>query len=270
VDAQMVQSFASSGGVVVFFPPGQPDAGQFDGMGWGSVQDADSADGFKILRWDEDEGPLAKSDEHTSLPLGDTTFQRRQPIIGQKDALAAFDDGTAFLVRKDLGKGEVYFCSSLPDAAWSSLGDGPVLVPMLQRMLEAGAARVQEISSVACGELSASDQTLPWVSVDSTEHKDIRTQAGVYRAGSRLLAVNRPAAEDDPDIVDTDEMRKLFGDLPVQTLEERNVETGRLQGEVWRLFVFAMLLFLIVEGILILPARQVPVAKAKRREEQPA
>jgi hypothetical protein len=269
VDAQMVQSFAASGGVVVFFPPGQPDAGQFNGMGWGSVQDADSADGFRILRWDEDEGPLAKSDEHTSLPLGDATFQRRQPVIGQKDALAAFDDGTAFLVRKELGKGEVYFCSSLPDPAWSSLGDGPVLVPMLQRMLEAGARRVQQVSAVACGELSAADQALPWVSVDSTEQKDIRTQAGVYRAGSRLLAVNRPAAEDEPDVVDPEQMRKLFGDLPVQTFQEHSVETGRWQGEIWRLFVFAMLAFLIVEGVLILPARPAPepAPKTRRVEE---
>lgn len=268
VDAQMAQSFASSGGVVAFFPPGQPDAGQFDGLGWSSVQDADSADGYKILRWDEDEGPLAKSDEHNSLPLGDSTFLRRQPISGQKDALAAFDDGTAFLVRKELGKGEVYFCSSLPDPAWSSLGDGPVLVPMLQRMLEAGARRVQQVSSAACGELSAADQALPWVSVDSREPKDIRTQAGVYRSGERLLAVNRPVAEDEPDIVDADQMRKLFGGLSVQTFEEHNIETGHWQGEVWRVFVFAMLAFLIAEAILILPARPEPAAAKIRRVEE--
>jgi len=274
-DAERVQSFAASGGVVIFFPPGQPDARQFNGMGWGSVQDAENAEGFRVLRWDEDEGPLAKSDERISLPLGQTAFQRRQPIVGQKDALAAFDDGTAFLVRQNFGKGEIYFCSSLPDPAWSGLSDGPVLVPMLQRMLEAGARRLQQVSSVACGELSQSDQTLPWVSVDSTEHKDIRTQAGVYRAGDRLLAVNRPIAEDDPDLLDPDEARKLFGDLPVQTLQERHLETGQLQGEIWRMFLFAMLLFLIAEGILILPAPQAsprvgsaPLRKPRRSEEQ--
>ncbi len=276
-DADRVQSFAASGGVVIFFPPGQPDAQQFNGMGWGSVQDAENAEGFRILRWGEDEGPLAKSDEHISLPLGQTTFQRRQLIVGQKDALAAFDDGTAFLVRQSLGKGEVYFCSSLPDAAWSGLSDGLVLVPMLQRMLQAGARRVQQASTVACGELSLSDQNLPWTSVDSTEHKDIRTQAGVYRAGDRFLAVNRPVAEDDPEMVDPDEARKLFGDLPVQTLQERHFETGQLQGEIWRGFLFAMLLFLIVEGILILPARQAasrpaspPPRKARQPEEEMA
>lgn len=276
-DAERVQSFASSGGVVIFFPPGQPDPRQLNGIGWGNVQDAHDAEGFRILRWNEDEGPLARSDEHASLPLAQTVFSRRQLISGQKDTLAAFEDGAAFLVRETLGKGEIYFCSSLPDSAWSSLGDGPVLVPMLQRMLQAGGRRVQQVSGAACGELSLTEQSLPWVSVDSTASKDIHTQAGVYRAGDRLLAVNRPTSEDEPDLIDTDQARKLFGDLPVQLLQEQRVETGQLQGEIWRFFLFAMLLLLVAEGILILPGRRPasPAASrlkqaAPRREGQPA
>ena len=208
------------------------------------------------MRWNEDEGPLAKSDEHFSLPLAQPTFTRRQAMTGQKNVLAAFEDGAAFLTRQNIGKGEVYFCASLPQPDWSSLGDGPVLVPMLQRLLLAGGRRLQQVSSVACGELGAADLARPWVSVDSTRQKDIRTDAGVYRAGDRLLAVNRPPAEDEPDVIDSDEARKLFGSLPVQTLEERHLDVGQLQGEIWRVFVFAMLAFLIAEGILILPARQ--------------
>jgi hypothetical protein len=275
-EADQVQAFAASGGVVIFFPPSQPDAGRFNGTGWGGVEEAANAEGYRILRWAEDEGPLARSDERISLPLGQTDVQRRQPLTGHKDILASFDDGTAFLVRQNLGKGEIYFCASLPDPGWSGLSDGPVLVPMLQRMLQAGARRMQQVSSATCGELSLADQSLPWVSVDSAGPKDIRTQAGVYRAGNRFLAVNRSPAEDDPDRVDPDESRRLFGDLPVQMLQERHVETGQLQGEIWRFFLFAMLLFLIVEGILILPARPaasragLPPRKTPRPEEQAA
>jgi hypothetical protein len=273
-DADRVKTFAEEGGVVIFFPPEQADPRQFDGISWGQTQNAEGQDGFRILRWEENEGPLAKSDEHQSLPLAQTTFMRRQAIVGQKDALAAFDDGSAFLTRQSAGKGEIYFCASLPDPAWSSLGDGPVLVPMLQRMLLAGGQRLQPVSAVACGELSAVDQARQWAAVDSTEAKDIRSQAGVYRSGNRLLAVNRPASEDDPEIIDSDQARKLFGDLPVQTLQERNLETGQLQGEIWRVFVFAMLLFLLAEAILILPARRAAPpqtaapAKTKQREAQ--
>ena len=275
-EADRLQSFAAQGGVVIFFPPGQAGPRQFAGLGWGEPQNSDAQDGFRVLRWNEDQGPLAKSDEHLSLPLTQTTFVRRQTIVGQKNVLAAFEDGAAFLARQNIGAGEVYFCASLPQSDWSSLGDGPVLVPMLQRLLLAGGRRLQQASAAACGELDSVDAARQWVSVDSTRPKDIRTEAGVYRSGDRLLAVNRPAAEDDTDVIDSDEARKLFGNLPVQTLEERRLDAGQLQGEIWRLFVFAMLLFLIAEGLLILPARPPapnPAGAAphsRRREEQPA
>jgi hypothetical protein len=74
--------------------------------------------------------------------------------------------------------------------------------------------------------------------------------------------------------MDPEQARKLFGDLPVQMLQERHFEMAQLQGEIWRFFLFALLLFLIAEGILILPARQTPAVSgamprpAPRREEQ--
>jgi hypothetical protein len=275
-EADRLQSFAGDGGVVIFFPPGMAGARQFAGLTWGETQTSDAPDGFRILRWNEDEGPLAKSDEHFSLPLAQTVFARRQTITGPKTVLAAYEDGTAFLTRQDVGKGEVFFCASLPKADWSDLGGGPVLVPMLQRLLLTGGRRLQQASSIACGELSSVDLARQWVCVDSTRQKDIRTEAGVYRSGERLLAVNRPAAEDEPETIDSDEARKLFGGLHVQSLQEGQINQEQLQGEIWRLFVFAMLLFLIAEGILILPART-PVQsktmvppKPKQREEQPA
>ena len=251
--AERLEAFAQEGGVIIFFPPGKPDAQIFNGLSWGAVQDADAQSVFHIVRWEEDEGPLAKSDEHLSLPLSQTTFLRRQTVIGQKNILAAFDDGTAFLTRQSLGRGEIYFCTVQPTDDWSSLTDGPVLVPMLQRMLQSGARRLQQASSITCGELSVVDQGKEWTSIDSTEHKDIRTQAGVYKSGDRLLAVNRPTAEDEPEILDQPEIQKLFGSLPLQLFQEKRVETSQLQGEVWRLFVFAMILFLIIEAVLILP-----------------
>jgi len=260
--AERLRTFAEEGGVVIFLPLGRADSQQFNGLSWGELQTTDAEKSFHILRWDEDQGPLAKSDEHLSLPLAQTIFQKRQNIVGQKNVLAAFEDGAPFLVRQNLGKGEIYFCASLPRDDWSSLADGPVLVPMMQRLLQTGARRLQQVSSIACGELSAVDQSQQWLPVDSTEHKDIRFQAGVYRSGERLIAVNRPAAEDEPEILDSDETKKLFGDLPFQTLQEKRAETGALQGEIWRVFVFAMLLFLIGEGILILPTRKSLAAKS--------
>ena len=256
-EAASLESFAAEGGAVIFFPPGKAGTQQFGGIGWGEVENAaDHGGAFRVQRWNEDEGPLAKSDEHFSLPLAQTTFDKRQPVTSQKDTLAAFEDGAAFLTRGVLGKGEFYFCSSLPDDHWSSLSDGGVLVPMLQRLLDAGSQRLLPVSSAVCGELSAVDQAQRWSTVDATAAKDIRTQAGVYRAGDRLLAVNRPPAEDQPEIMAQDTARKLFGDLPFQMMQEKREQSGQLQGEVWRVFLGTMLLILIAEAFLILPPKR--------------
>jgi hypothetical protein len=143
---------------------------------------------------------------------------------------------------------------------------------MLQRLIQTGTRHLQQSSIIACGELSASDQAKQWVSVDSTQPKDIHTQAGVYRSGERLLAVNRPASEDEPDVLDIDQAHKLFGELPFQMMQDHRSPLGQLQGEIWRVFLVVMLLFLIGEGILILPARKVGTAaprapKKQKREE---
>jgi hypothetical protein len=272
--ADALQTFVQDGGVVVFFPPSQPDSQQFNGLGWGTIESADTDKNFRIAHWDEDQGPLARTDERASLPLGQTAVTKRQLITGQKNAIAAFEDGAAFLVRQSLGKGEIYFCATLPNYNWSSLGDGPVLVPMLQRLIQTGTRHLQQSAIIACGELSASDQGKKWQTVDSTQPKDIHTQAGVYRAGDRFLAVNRPASEDEPEVLDVDQAHKLFGDLPFQTMQDRRSPLGQLQGEIWRVFLVIMLLFLIGEAILILPARKVgrvsPSASRARKLEEVA
>ena len=209
------------------------------------------------MRWDEEQGPLAKTDEGLSLPVRELGFQRRQAITGSKNVLAAYSDGAAFLVRQSLGRGEVFFCASSPAREWSTLGEGPVLVPMLQRCLQAGSRRLQRNASIWCGQISPADLALRWTSVDSAAAKDIRTQAGVYRSGDRLLAVNRPPGEDDLERLASDRARTLFAGLPFQSFQEDRRRSDTLQGEFWRVFLLMMLIFLLVEGILILPPKAV-------------
>ena len=251
--AERLRAFADEGGVVIFYPPGRQDSQQYNGVNWGDVQNAPEEKPFRVERWDEDQGPLARSDERVSLPLPQTTFTRRQQLAGPKTVLAAFDDGSAFLARQVVGKGEIYFCATLPDDEWSSLGEGPVLVPMTQRLLQTGARRLQSVSSTPCGELGAADQARQWESVDSPG-KNIRFQSGIYRSGERLMAVNRPTQEDEIETMDMDDARKLFGGLSFSAFNERSA-SGPLQGEIWRIFLFAMLVFLIVEAILIMPSK---------------
>ncbi len=253
--AARLQAFIEEGGVALFLPPGEADTGAFAGIGWGGTQAVDADEGFHIGRWDEDQGPLARSDEGFSLPLRQTDFLQRQVITGDKTVMASFNDGEPLLARQVVGKGQVYFCATLPASDWSSLADGPVLIPMLQRLMQAGGQRLQPALRMDCGELSLADQQRQWSSVDSAENKNIQLHAGVYRSGDRWVAVNRPAAEDDPEVADANEIKELFSGVSFQMLHEQQAGGDRLQGEIWRFFLFGMLLFLVGESLLILPGR---------------
>jgi len=208
------------------------------------------------VRWDQEQGPLARTDEGLSLPVGQIAFQRRQLIGGAKNVLAGFDDGTPFLARQSIGRGEVFFCATLPVQEWSNLSEGPVLVPMIQRLLQAGSRRLQPAASVSVGEITTNDASSRWAPVDSAGPKDARIHAGVYRSGERLLAVNRPAHEDDPEVLELEAAQRLLSQLSFQMFQESRSASDQLQGEFWRVFLFAMLLCLLAEAVLILPSRR--------------
>ena len=263
--ANALRRFADEGGRVVFFPPGQPSTARFAGLGWGEKQTSGDA-GFAVGRWDEDQGPLANTDEGLLLPLAKLGVRQRQQVVGQAAVLAAFDDAQALLVRQALGQGEVYFCTTLPLLAWSEMGDGLMVVPMLQRLLAAGSRRLQRDSVAECGQVSAGDLQLEWTSAETGLRGDVQTQAGVYKNGDRWLLVNRPAAEDEFERVEDSAVAGLFGSLPFQLFQAQRDDTA-LQGEIWRLFLFLMLLALLVEAWLIRPSS---MAEAAPLKPQPA
>lgn len=251
-----LRGFIEEGGAVLFLPPGRVDTGKFLGLGWADAQPAPADKPFKVAKWEQQEGPLAKTDEGLSLPLADLDITRRQAITGEPTALASFADGSPLLTRRALGKGQFFFCATVPHDDWSTLGDGPVLVPMLQRLLQTGARRLNQETMVACGELSALDRAKQWTSADGSTGKNILLNAGVYRAGERLLAVNRPSAEDDRTLLEPAVAKKILGTLPLQLLQERTARSDALQGEIWRIFLIGMLAFLFLEAWLVLPNKK--------------
>ena len=263
--AGALRRFADEGGRVIFFPPDQAATARFAGLGWGEKQTSGDA-GFAVGRWDEDQGPLANTDEGLLLPLAKLGVRQRQQVIGQAAVLAAFDDGQALLVRQSLGQGEVYFCATLPLLAWSEMGDGLVVVPMLQRLLAAGSRRLQRDSVAECGHVGAGDLQLEWTSIETGQRGDVQTQAGVYQSGDRWLVVNRPAAEDEFERVGDEAVAGLFGSLSFQLFQAQRDDTA-LQGEIWRMFLFLMLLALLIEAWLIRPG---PIPDDAPPKPQPA
>jgi hypothetical protein len=153
-------------------------------------------------------------------------------------------------------------------------------------MISTGAKRVNTGVMLDCNEVNA-DEAAGWTLVSSgtaaggpnsnstnspalLPRIEPRLHAGVYRAGGRFVAVNRPAAENEFQWITPDTARKLFANFPFRLQEERGRGNERLQGEIWRFFVTLMLLFLIAEGFLILPARAREESKPRVKVRRPA
>jgi hypothetical protein len=185
---------------------------------------------------------------------------RRQPIGGDQGVLATFEDRGALFVRRVMGRGELVGCATSPSAEWSNLREGLVLVPVVQRLLQSGGRRFTQASMLNCGQLGGAGEE-NWTSVEGV--KDARLHAGVYRAGARLVAANRPAAETEMETIEPAKARALFGQVKVQTFAEQKQGEGKLQAELWRTFLFIMVLFLLVEAILILPPKPEDVTGPK-------
>lgn len=271
VAANRIRAFIEAGGTVLFFAPGEP--GQFGDLGWAGVKDAAADKPFRLRHWEEREGPLAKTEEGWSLPMTELEIFKRQTISGDATVLASFDDGAPFLTRRTLGRGQIFFCATHPGKEWSTLSEGVVLVPMVQRLMDAGARRFATGAFVECGEWQPRESQR-WMPVDSTASKDIHTQSGVYRLGSQFVAVNRPAREDARELVEPAKAKALLGQIPMYLLEEKQGGGSHAESELWRLFLVVMALCLLVEAILILPEKRETVATsfdapAREREERP-
>jgi hypothetical protein len=253
----LLDQFVRSGGSLMFFPE-SASTQSFAGLAFGEVAVAKPESTFPVTKWNELEGPLARTQEGYGVPLRELEVFRRASISGAGGVLASFADGAPFLARRALGKGEVYFCATSTDAVWSSLSDGAVLVPMIQRMLANGAKRVNSAVITDTSELAQRDVS-GWTRVDQQTDSDPRLHAGIYRTDGRFVAVNRPTPENDLQSITPDAARQLFTGLSFQLHQERGKGSDRLQGEIWRVFLTLMLIFLILEGVLILPAKgQVP------------
>ncbi|MDX1951712.1 MAG: BatA domain-containing protein [Verrucomicrobiota bacterium] len=267
--ASNLYHFVEQGGTVLCFPPlNATGSGKFGTLSWGISETAPPTNEFRVIRWMQEEGPLANTDEGQQLPVEDLLLKKRQLISGGKTILAAGGDGAPFLVRETLGKGAIYFVASLPLRDWSNFADGVVLLPMLQRVLQQGSQRLSAGQLWTAGTLPQSQ--VRWQPVQPPTARDPLLNDGIYRANSQAIAVNRPSIEDDPTQLKEDECVRLFGSTSAQLFQQNSNRTDALQGEVWRLFLIIMLLFLFGEAILLLPRKESEPDPAPLSRRQPA
>ena len=253
-EAGLVQSFVERGGQVVFLPPHAPGTEELFGLRWASW--VDQSDQLAIQSWRGDQGLLANTQSGQALPVGDLQVKRYCGISGESTPLAHLRDGTPVIARATTDQGGVYFCATTPAPADYYLAlDGVVLYVALQRAIASGAAVLGNTQNLVAGPpppgIPESWQRLSGAETPlSTEYP---FHQGVYATGERLLAVNRPAAEDQAAVLADARVTGLFRGLQFTRVDDLAGSARSLVQEIWRLFLAAMIVALVCEAALCLP-----------------
>jgi hypothetical protein len=258
-EAAAIRTLVARGGQVIFFAPQAPGGHDFLGVRWTAWTGGPTPTPVETWRGDED--LLAKTASGQALPVGQLEVRRSCGLAGELTPLATLRGGAPLLARVatgGTGAGGVYFCASTPAPGDSTLAaSGVVLYVMVQRAQAAGAEALETTRSLAAGEPAGEDPAL-WTRLaggDDAVSPDYAQHRGVYAAGERLLAVNRPAAEDAAPVLADDVVAGLFRGLDFARVDDRAGSLAALVQEVWRPFLVAMMAALVVEAGLCLPGR---------------
>jgi hypothetical protein len=258
--AESLLMFLRSGGHVVFLPPGSETQDSFLDHRWSSPSEASAGKFFILTDWNHTDGPLADGADGTPIPADRMKAIRRQIPLGDATTLGRWEDGEPFLTRRVVDAGTAWFMGSLPDYTWSNLGDADVLLPVVQRILAAGSARFDASYIASVG--SDATRLLPGETrqrlddFGTPDPANARYEAGVYRLGERLLAINRPPKEDSPEIISREALDVALEGTGYTLLDQAGkVGDPSLSQEIWRAFLIAVLFFLIAEAILCLPKK---------------
>jgi hypothetical protein len=211
--------------------------------------------------WRGDQDLLAHTQSGAGLPVGEMHIRRYCGLSGELTPLATLHGGATLLGRVTAGHGGVYFCATTPSTGDSSLAvDGVVLYIAIQRALAAGAALLGNSRQLTAGEL-APDAGTSWkqmAGAKQTLSNEYPFQSGVYSAGELTFAVNRDAAEDQSLVVADPAVAELFQGLAFDRVDGEAGSTRSLADEIWRMFLVAMMVAMIVEAGLCLPAPSRP------------
>ena len=246
--------YINRGGQLVFLPPREPGSSRFMNVGWNSWSDQQTP--IPVETWRGDQGILANSQSGASLPVGELQIRRYCGLDGELTPLARLKNSQTLFAHLPTTRGGVYFCTTTPDLRDSSLTtNGVVLYVVIQRALAAGAAALGQTQQLASGTV-VSEQSIDWKQITGPENAlstDYAHQSGIYSVGEKLLAVNRNSAEDQARVLDDDRLAGLFKGLNFHRVDDQAGSFEGLIQEVWRMFLVAMLIALIVEAMLCMP-----------------
>lgn len=258
-----ISRFLTSGGHVLFLPPGVASDLTFLDLKWSAPTEAPAGKFFILKDWNHSDGPLRDGIDGTPIPAERLRAIRRQIPQGDASPLARWEDEEPAISRRIVDHGTAWFLGSTPDYTWSNLGDADVLLPTVQRIISAGADRFDASYLTTVGSDAA--QSLPGETrtrLDDSGTPDpanIAYQSGIFRLGERLLAVNRPAQEDTPEILTRESLDTALSGTNYTLLDQAGqANDPSLSRDVWRAFLMAVLFFFVSEAILCLPKKSHP------------
>ena len=138
---------------------------------------------------------------------------------------------------------------------------------MVQRAMAAGAGSLGTTRQLTAGEPTRDDPA-HWERIAGGEEAistEYAAHRGVYASGDRLLAVNRPAARSRPRSWPTAASPTCSAASTTPASTTRAGSYSSLIQEIWRLFLVAMLVALVVEAGLCLPRPAQALGRALRR-----
>jgi hypothetical protein len=217
----------------------------------------------KIDTWSPDEKVKTESAAKTESLAAAKSVDKNELDVANGEGMKL---GDVNVLDQSASPPTVVVCATTPSDRDSTLaGDGVVLYVTIQRLLAAGAQRVGSARNAIAGSeqrlvgpassLAAGSETAP-----SSEYG---MHAGVYQGDGLLVAMHRSPQEDELRMVDDEELGKLFGALSWAKIGAGKTATSLVQ-EIWRWFVVAMLLALLLEALLCLPRVQRRPATAIR------
>jgi len=252
--AESVQSFVDRGGQTVFLPPRAPGDDELFGVRWETWIGPEEE--VPVETWRGDQDLLAHALSGDALPVGDLQVRKYCKMSGEFTPLATLRGGAPLITRVTTDRGGVYFWATTPAPADSSLATGGVVLYVaVQRALASGSTVLGNTRNLTAGRppvdiptswecLAGADQAL------STAYAFHR---GVYTVGERLLAVNRSAAEDQAAVLGDARVARLFQGLDYARVDDRAGSIKSLIQEIWRLFLAAMIVAMVLEAGLCIP-----------------
>ena len=178
---------------------------------------------------------------------------QRQAASGDGQVLASYEDGTGFLTRYNIGRGQLYYCSTLVEKGWSNLVRGSVLVPMLHRLQEEGSRRLSSIKETVCGDFKAIEGAK---SITTEEENSLNGNIpGVFKQQDNLVVLNRPATEDIEGTVTEEELKTIFGSVALNLQEAVQREDDDFKTKLWAPLMAILFLFFLAEGWLTMRSK---------------